>query len=96
MKVLEEKQWKDVEKRIADAMSSAEKDALKCQYEKQLSKVDWSKMKTKLTIAYDNIDWNRVNEKLDNALTAIKIDSLQQVYTIAMTDLTTLQKVLLR
>ena len=91
-KVLEEKQWKDVEKRIADAMTSSEKDALKSQYEKQLSKVDWSKMKAKLSMAYDNIDWNKVNENLNNALTEIRIDSLHQVYTNAMADLTILQK----
>src|SRR5258706_3112625 len=75
-KVLEEKQWKDVELSIADAMTSSGKDALKCQYEKELSKVDWNKMKQRLTVAYDRIDWPRVNENLNTALVAIKIDSL--------------------
>lgn len=93
-KVLEDKQWKDVEKRIADAMTSSEKDVLKCQYEKALSKVDWSKMKEKLSIAYDRIDWSSVNDNLNTALTAIKIDSLQQVYSVAISELSTLQKAL--
>jgi len=91
-KVLEEKQWKDVEKTIADGMTSSEKDALKCQYEKELSKVDWNKMKDKLSLAYDRIDWNVVNDNLSKALTEIKIDSLQQVYATAISELSTIQK----
>jgi bla regulator protein BlaR1 len=91
-RVLEEKQWKDVEKRIADAMTSSEKDALKCRYEKELSKVDWSKMKERLSLAYDRIDWNSVNDNLNTALTEMKIDSLQQVYSVTMSELSTLQK----
>ncbi|MFI5132199.1 MAG: M56 family metallopeptidase [Chitinophagales bacterium] len=91
-KVLEEKQWKDVETSIADALTSSEKDALKCQYEKELSKVDWSKIKQRLTLAYDNIDWNRVNENLNTALVAIKMDSLQEAYTQTLTELSSIQK----
>jgi beta-lactamase regulating signal transducer with metallopeptidase domain len=91
-KVLEDKQWKDVEKRIADAMTSYEKDALKYQYDKELSKVDWNKMKEKLSTAYDKIDWNSVNDNLNTALTEMKIDSLRQVYSVAISALSTLQK----
>jgi beta-lactamase regulating signal transducer with metallopeptidase domain len=91
-KVLEEKQWKDVEKRIADVMTSYEKDALKGQYEKELSKMDWNKMEDKLRLAYDKIDWNRVNDDLNKAMIEIKIDSLQHAYSSAMTELSSLQK----
>jgi hypothetical protein len=91
-KVLEEKQWKDVEKSIADAMTSSEKDVLKGQYEKALSKVNWNKMEDKLRIAYDKIDWNSVNDNLNKAIVEIKMDSLQHVYSTAMTELSSLQK----
>jgi hypothetical protein len=91
-RVLEEKQWQDVEKTIADGMTTSEKDALKCEYEKELSKVDWGKMKNKLSMAYDKIDWNSVNENLNKALTEIKIDSLHQVYSIAIAELSGIQK----
>lgn len=90
--VLEQKQWKDVENRIADAMTMAEKDALKCQYEKELNKVDWTELKQKLSLAYDRIDWNRVNENLNTALVEIKIDSVQQVLTQTLSELTSIQK----
>jgi bla regulator protein blaR1 len=91
-KILEEKQWKDVEKQIADVMSKDEKAVLKGQYEKELSKVDWDKMQDKLRSSYDQIDWNRVNEDLNKAMVEIKIDSLKQVYSTTMNELTTIQK----
>lgn len=91
-KVLEKKQWKNVETRIADVMTSAEKDVLKGQYEKELSKVNWNKMENKLRLAYDKIDWNSVNENLNKAIYDIKIDSLQQVCSTAMAELSSLQK----
>ncbi|HLG39203.1 MAG TPA: M56 family metallopeptidase [Chitinophagaceae bacterium] len=91
-KILEEKQWRDVEKQIADAMSEREKALLKGEYEKELSQVDWSKMQDKLRSAYDQIDWNRVNEDLNKAIVEIKIDSLKQVYSFTINELTTLQK----
>jgi len=90
--VLEQKQWKDVENKIADALTTSEKDALKCQYEAELSKVDWTKMKQKLSMAYDKIDWNTVNDNLNSALVEIKIDSVQQLYTVALNELSTIQK----
>ena len=91
-KILEEKQWKDVEKQIADAMSENEKAALKGEYEKELSNVDWNEMQDKLRSSYDQIDWNRVNEDLNKAMVEIRIDSLKKVYSATMNELTTLQK----
>jgi bla regulator protein BlaR1 len=91
-KVLEEKQWKAIENKIAEVMTTHEKLLLKNQYEKELNKVDWKKMETNLRLAYDQIDWNRINEELDKAMVEIKIDSLQQVYTSAIDELSGLQK----
>ncbi len=91
-KVLEEKQWKDAEKRIADALSEHEKAILKMQYDKELSKVDWKKMQEKLRVAYDQIDWNQVNDNLNKAIVEIKIDSLTHAYTTTLNELSCLQK----
>ncbi|MBC7949462.1 MAG: M56 family metallopeptidase [Chitinophagaceae bacterium] len=91
-KVLEETQWKAVENKLADVASTYEKSVLKDAYEKEMKKVDWNKMEAKLRQAYDRIEWSKVNEELNKAITEIKIDSLQQAYTIAMSDLTTLQQ----
>ncbi|HEY6503762.1 MAG TPA: M56 family metallopeptidase [Chitinophagaceae bacterium] len=91
-KVLEEKQWKAVENKIADVMTTYEKSIVKSEYDKEMSKVDWKKMEDKLRLAYDNIEWNKVNEELNKAVAEIKIDSLHQAYTQAMVELTTIQQ----
>lgn len=91
-KVLEEKQWKAVENKIADLMTTYEKSILKSEYDKEMSKIDWRKMEDKLRLAYDRIEWNKVNEELSKAVAEIKMDSIQHVYSQAMTELTTLQQ----
>jgi beta-lactamase regulating signal transducer with metallopeptidase domain len=91
-KVLEEKQWKAVENKIADVMTSYEKSVLKSEYDREMSKVNWNKMEDKLRMAYDRIEWNKVNEELNKAITEIKIDSLQEAYTSAIAELSSLQK----
>ncbi len=91
-KVLTEDQWKIVEKNIADAMSSHEKDMLKEEYKKVISGLDWKKVEEKMRVAYDNINWNNINTELNNALVEIKLDSLQQVYTTAIDGLSSLEK----
>ena len=91
-KVITEDQWKLVEKSIADAMTSQEKEQLKKEYKKAMNKLDWEKMEEKLKVAYENIDWNQINTQLNTALVQIRIDSLQQVYTSAIAELSSLEK----
>jgi hypothetical protein len=95
-KVIQEKQWQDIEKSIADALTSMEKEKVKEQYEIALQQIDWEKLGDKLRVAYDHIDWKQMNEQLNTALTEIKIDSLKQVYTIAIDNLSGLQKELVK
>jgi bla regulator protein BlaR1 len=89
-KVLENKEWKALEKNIADVFTENEKQELKITYQKELDKMDWDKWENKLRIAYDKVDWNRVNEQLIKEVNNIRIDSLQKVYTdvICKLDLT--------
>ncbi|MCG2617355.1 M48 family metalloprotease [Terrimonas sp. NA20] len=89
-KVLEETQWKVLEKNIADAMTIAEKEKVKAAYEKvtaETQKANWDKMSDNLKIAYDQIDWENLNAQLNFAVNNIRLDSLRQVYSIAMTEL---------
>ncbi|MEO5562120.1 MAG: M56 family metallopeptidase [Chitinophagaceae bacterium] len=95
-KVLGETQWKEVEKNIADALTRVEKEKVKEAYEKAISKIDWNVVGDKLRVAYDKIDWPMINKQLGNALAEIKFDSLQNVYTVAMDQLSGLQKDLIR
>jgi beta-lactamase regulating signal transducer with metallopeptidase domain len=91
-KVLEEVQWKAVEKNIADVFTQKEKEALKSTYEKELNKLDWNQWENKLRLAYDKIDWEKVNYQLSNAVNQVRLDSLQYVYTKALSQLSTAEK----
>lgn len=83
-KVLENAEWKALEKNIADVFTQREKEKLRKSYQKELDKFDWNKWENKLRIAYDQVDWNRVNEQLTKAVSNIRIDSLQKVYNEAI------------
>ena len=77
---MEEVQWKEVEKSIADAFSEMEKKEIKEVYERELNKFNWPQLENKLKLAYAQIDWDQVNMQLNAALNQIRIDSLQRVY----------------
>ncbi len=79
-KVLENVQWKAVEKSIADVFSQQEKEELKASYEKQLEKMDWNKWENKLKLAYNKIDWDKINTQLAVAVNQVRMDSIQMVY----------------
>ena len=93
-KVVENQQWKEVEKNIADVMTVVEKQALKEKYLEKLSSstIDWNKLETKLKLSYDQLNWNKINSQLNAAMSNMKLDSLQVAYTIANTELTKAEK----
>ncbi|MBI5372268.1 MAG: M48 family metalloprotease [Sphingobacteriales bacterium] len=94
-RVLENVQWKQVEKSIADAFSEKEKKEIKMAYEKELNKFDWNKWEDRLKLAYAQIDWDNVNRQLSNAVNEIRIDSIQRVYNDVAVKLNEMQKELL-
>lgn len=86
-KILEEAQWKEVEKSVGDALTQLEKESLKVKYYSELEKVNWRQLETRLRLAYNQINWDKVNIQLNTAITGIKLDSLKQTYSIALSDL---------
>jgi bla regulator protein BlaR1 len=86
-KIVEEGQWKQVEKNVADALTRNEKECLKQKYYLDLSKVNWQKLENKLRLSYNDINWDKVNTQLSTAITTIKLDSLTEVYNVALEDL---------
>ena len=64
---------------------------LKVELSKQINKIDLSKLEKDLKVAYDYIDWDRVNTQLNTAVSRIALDSLQRVYSKALSDLTILE-----
>lgn len=79
-KVLENAQWKALEKNIADVFTEQEKEELRTSYRKEVNKFDWKKWENKLKQAYEKVDWDNVNYQLSNAVNQIRLDSLQHVY----------------
>jgi bla regulator protein BlaR1 len=86
-RILQEGQWKEVEKKVADALTENEKECLKQKYYVDLAKVNWQKLEDKLRFSYNTINWEKVNTQLNTAITTIKLDSLTEVYNIALEDL---------
>ncbi len=90
-KVLEEVQWKALEKSIADAMTLAEKDQVKAIYDKQMENKDWQKVSEKMKQSYEQIDWPALNADLSKAVAEIRLDSMQHVYQRAISELSSLK-----
>ncbi|HEY1871853.1 MAG TPA: M56 family metallopeptidase, partial [Chitinophagaceae bacterium] len=90
-KVLEQGQWKQIEKNVADALTQGEKENLKEKYLTEVEKVNWQKLESRLRQSYNEINWPRVNAQLNTAITNIKLDSLTSVYNLALTDLNQVQ-----
>ncbi|PZR26851.1 MAG: hypothetical protein DI535_12670 [Citrobacter freundii] len=94
-KVLNETQWKTVEKSIADAMTVAEKEKVKAAFDKAAAtsgNAEMDKMYDRLRASYDQINWEKLNTQLNIAVNNIRLDSLRQVYSLAMMQLSSLEK----
>lgn len=90
-KILEENQWKEVEKSYAELLNSKEKSLLKDQYLTVLDKFDWEKLGDKLRLSYDQIDWNKIEEQVGSSLAVIRLDSIKTVMTQTLHDLNKLE-----
>ncbi|HEY2721970.1 MAG TPA: M56 family metallopeptidase [Chitinophagaceae bacterium] len=91
-KMLEQGQWKQLEKNIADALTENEKANVKKKYLDNVEKINWQKLEEKLKLSYNQINWNRVNAQLNTAITKITLDSLVTEYNSTLSDLSTAQK----
>jgi bla regulator protein BlaR1 len=87
-KVLGNLQWKEVETVIADVLTEKEKQIAKQQYLNQLKKAHyWKNIEQNMKAQYNNMDWQSIDTKMNNALAAIKLDSLEKTYTVILNQL---------
>ncbi|HEX6845768.1 MAG TPA: M56 family metallopeptidase [Chitinophagaceae bacterium] len=92
-KILQESEWKMMERAYADAFSAAEKNQLKSEYNFELvDKVNWNKLEDQLRLSYSQINWDDVNQKLNTSLVQIKLDSIQQQLNLNLKTLITVEK----
>jgi bla regulator protein BlaR1 len=95
-KILQEHEWKAIEKAYADAFTSYEKSQLKTDYIKtETDKVDWNKLEDKLRLSYQQINWDNVNAKLNTSLAQIKLDSIQFELNVNLKNLVNLEKLMI-
>lgn len=86
-RILEEKQWKLLEKELADAVTLSEKQQLKALVNAELARVNLETLEAKLRNSYDQINWDKLGDKLSAGINEIRMDSLQTVYTSALAGL---------
>jgi hypothetical protein len=87
-KVFGDLQWKQVETVIGEVLTDKEKVVAKKEYLDEMNKkVDWKNVEQNMKAQYQNIDWEKIDNKMNNALTAIQLDSLQKTYTVMLTQL---------
>mgnify|MGYP003574859445 CR=1 FL=1 len=95
-KVIAEISWKEMEKDIADAFSSQEKETVKESLTKYLFTKDdkWKKLETdlKLKATYDQTELQKISDKLQTEVLKLRIDSLEKSFTSALTELTIVKK----
>jgi bla regulator protein BlaR1 len=92
-KILQESEWKAMEKNYADAFSTAEKTQLKSEYNSEIvDKVNWNKLEEQLRFSYSQINWEDVNQKLNTSLFQIKLDSVQQQINFNLKALVNVEK----
>lgn len=90
-KILEEKEWKEIENSYADVFNSNEKEKLKTEYRNEVNKFDWNKLGSRLRLSYEKINWEKVNDQVKNSIALITIDSIQQQVKHALNSLARLE-----
>ena len=93
-KILQESEWKEVEKNYAEVFNSAEKTKLKSAYIYEADKVNWNKLEDQLRLSYSQINWDIVNEKINTSLAQIKLDSIQQQINFSLKTFINIEKAL--
>jgi hypothetical protein len=95
-KVIQDIKWKEMEKTIADALTSVEKERVKSDLNNAIASISTKAIENKMRASYEHIDWNMLNAEIKNELAVIKMDSLQLVYKVAVDELSDLQKALVK
>jgi beta-lactamase regulating signal transducer with metallopeptidase domain len=93
-KILQESEWKAIEKKYAEVLSTAEKSRLKSEYKFEADNVNWNKLENQLRLAYTQINWDNVDDKINTSLAQIKLDSFQTQLSLNLKTLIDLEKIM--
>lgn len=86
-KVAKTIQWKEIEASIGEVMDPREKAIAKQEYLQELEKIAWSNIEQNLKANYDNLDWEAIDASVAKAMSQVQLDSIQNIYKQALTEL---------
>ncbi|HUC79846.1 MAG TPA: M56 family metallopeptidase [Flavisolibacter sp.] len=95
-KVVSELQWKEIEASLAEVMDKKERALAKQVYFEQIDAVNWKNIEHNLKANYDRLNWEAINKNLTQAMAQVQLDSLQTIYSMALTELEKVEKDLLK
>src|SRR5687767_389135 len=91
-RILQDKEWKAIEKNYADVFNTAEKTKLKSEYSFEVDKANWNKLEDQLRLSFTQINWDNVNEKINTSLVQLKLDSIQSRISFDLKTLVSIEK----
>lgn len=89
--VLEKAKWIEIEKNIADALTSEQKQQLQNVYLAELDKINWEKMEDRLRHSINDVDLEKMSIQLQTELTQYRLDSLVKEYSVAINTLNSVE-----
>ncbi|NTS41507.1 M56 family metallopeptidase [Flavisolibacter sp. BT320] len=86
-KIAKTLQWNEIEASIGEVMSQQEKEMAKQEYLQELEKVSWTNIEQNLKVNFDKMDWDAIGANVAKAMSQVQLDSIQNVYHLALTEL---------
>lgn len=84
-------QWKEIEKGLADVITTKEKAMARQEYLSELDKVKWNLIADNMKANYDKLNWEAIHQNVNKVMEQVVADSLHTVYSQALSEVQKLQ-----
>ncbi|RYF82874.1 MAG: M56 family metallopeptidase [Chitinophagaceae bacterium] len=91
-KVVSELKWKEIETSLAEVLDRKERAQAKKEFLHEINQVDWANIEQNLKANYDNLNWQAINQNVNLAMQQVQLDSIQNLYAQALSELTKAEK----
>jgi len=91
-KVVSELKWKEIETSLAEVLDRKERAQAKKEFLHEINQVDWTNIEQNLKANYDKLNWQAINQNVNLAMQQVQLDSIQNVYAQALSELTKAEK----
>jgi hypothetical protein len=86
-KIVEAESWKSIERDFGEVFTQNEKEILRSLFHNKFKQFDLVNLDKRLKENYYYLDWDRVNEQLLIAENKVRTDSIQNVISLALSNL---------